>query len=311
MVVAGLGIAGVGYLLYLLLPIMISLASNVLYLILMLFGIGILGYILTSKKFWNTFKVAYFVVMRRITGFFINIDPIAILEEHIRDLKARADAMVNSINQVEGLKQKNIRRLEEVKDKIKTTRIEIKKYQEMGKKEFAEQKASLLVLYERSKIEREKRLENSEKWLAALRKLQQYAVISVDTNTEKVKLFKEEYEELKAQGKAFRSIKSAINGDPDMMENLERAVEIMETEMSMDLGEIESMINETTGIINQADMENAVMSEKAQAILDKYDREEGVFNKEHWEALPAAEGDAQPIVKRLSPEERKKTKYFD
>jgi phage pi2 protein 07 len=314
MVVAGLGIAGAGYLLYLLLPIMISLASNVLYLILMLFGIGILGYILTSKKFWNTFKVAYFIIMRRITGFFIKIDPVAILEDYIRDLQKRIREVSDNINQVRGLIKKNERKLNEVTDKRNNTILEIKHYRQSGQNAFAQQKEGLLVLYEKSVKDRTARLETSKKWLEALTKLQQYATFSVTINEEKVKLFKDEYEELKAQGKAFRSIKSALNGDPDMMENFETAVEIMENEISMNLGEIEDMIDETNGLLGQADMENAVISDKATAILQKYDNQEGIFNENRWKGLP--EPEAQPI-QRLSNEELSKRdakgrkSYFD
>lgn len=312
MVVAGLGIAGAGYLLWLLLPIMISLASNVLYLILMLFGIGILGYILTSKKFWNTFKIAYFIVMRRITGFFIKIDPVAILEDYIRDLQKRIREVQENINQVRGLIKKNERKLKEVTDKRDNTILEIKQYRQRGQTAFAQQKEGLLVLYEKSVTDRTARLETSKKWLDALTKLQQYATFSVTINEEKVKLFKDEYEELKAQGKAFRSIKSALNGDPDMMENFETAIEIMENEISTNLGEIEDMIDETNGLLGQADMENAVISEKASAILQKYDNQEGIFNENRWKGLPEAEIEAEAqLVKRLSPEELKKRSYFD
>ena len=312
MVVAGLGIAGAGYLLYLLLPIMISLASNVLYLILMLFGIGILGYILTSKKFWNTFKVAYFIIMRRITGFFIKIDPVAILEDYIKDLQKRIREVSNNIEQVRGLIKKNERKLNEVTEKRNNAILEIKHYRQSGQVAFAQQKEGLLVLYEKSVQDRTARLETSKKWLKALTKLQQYATFSVTINEEKVKLFKDEYEELKAQGKAFRSIKSALNGDPDMMENFETAVEIMENEISMNLGEIEDMIDETNGLLGQADMENAVISDKATAILQKYDNQEGIFNENRWKGLP--EPEAQPI-QRLSNEELSKRdakkSYFD
>lgn len=311
MVVAGLGIAGGCVLLYKLLPFMLALASNTLYLILMLFGIGILGYILTSKKFWNTFKVAYFVIMRRITGFFINIDPVAILEEYIRDLQKRIREVSDNINQVRGLIKKNERKLSEVTEKRNNTILEIKQYRQKGQTAFAQQKEGLLVLYEKSVQDRTARLETSKKWLEALTKLQQYATFSVTINEEKVKLFKDEYEELKAQGKAFRSIKSALNGDPDMMENFETAVEIMENEISMNLGEIEDMIDETNGLLGQADMENAVISDKATAILQKYDNQEGIFDENRWKGLP--EPEPQP-VKRLNNSELKqvgKKSYFD
>lgn len=313
MVVAGLGIAGGCVLLYKLLPYMLTLASNTLYLILMLFGIGILGYILTSKKFWNTFKIAYFIIMRRITGFFIKIDPVAILEDYIRDLQKRIREVADNINLVRSLIKKNERKLKEVTQKRDDTILEIKQYRQRGQTAFAQQKEGLLVLYEKSVTDRTARLETSKKWLAALEKLQSYATFSVTINQEKVRLFKDEYEELKAQGKAFRSIKAALNGDPDMMENFETAVEIMEDEISMNLGEIEDMIDETNGLLGQADMENAVLSEKAQAILQKYDSNQGIFNEEHWKGLPEPEKVAQPVT-RLSNSEvygEKKKSYFD
>ena len=315
MVVAGLGIAGGCVLLYKLLPYMLTLASNTLYLILMLFGIGILGYILTSKKFWNTFKVAYFVIMRRITGFFINIDPVAILEEYIKDLQKRIKEVADNITQVKGLIQKNQRKLDELKKKVAETEMEVELYDQKGQKAFADQKKGLLVMYVESYKNREERLQKSKKWLEALEKLQSYATFSVTINQEKVKLFKDEYEELKAQGKAFRSIKSALNGDPDMMENFETAVEIMENEISMNLGEIEDMMDATNGLLGQADMENAKISKKAEAILDQFDKKKGIFSEDRWNPakLPEPEPEAQPVT-RLSNSEvygEKKKSYFD
>ena len=309
MVVAGLGIAGAGYLLYLLLPFMISLASNVLYLILMLFGIGILGYILTNKKFWSTFKLVYFTIMRRITGFFIKIDPVAILEDYIRDLKKRIKEVDDNITQVRGLIKKNSRKLVEVTEKRDNTVLECKMYRKSGQISFAQQKEGLLVLYEKSVADRTARLETSKKWLDALTKLQQYATFSVTINEEKVKLFKDEYEELKAQGKAFRSIKSALAGDPDMMENFETAIEIMENEISGNIGEIESMIDETNGLLGQADMENAVISAKATAILQKYENNEGIFDENNWN--PNRELKAIPVMRNLEGPDDQTSKYFE
>lgn len=309
MVVAGLGIAGAGYLLYLLLPFMISLASNVLYLILMLFGIGILGYILTNKKFWSTFKLVYFTIMRRITGFFIKIDPVAILEDYIRDLKKRIKEVDDNITQVRGLIKKNSRKLVEVTEKRDNTVLECKMYRKSGQISFAQQKEGLLVLYEKSVADRTARLETSKKWLDALTKLQQYATFSVTINEEKVKLFKDEYEELKAQGKAFRSIKSALAGDPDMMENFEAAIEIMENEISGNIGEIESMIDETNGLLGQADMENAVISAKATAILQKYENNEGIFDENNWN--PNRELKAIPVMRNLEGPDDQTSKYFE
>ena len=247
--------------------------------------------------------------MRRITGFFIKIDPVAILEDYIRDLKKRIKEVDDNITQVRGLIKKNSRKLVEVTEKRDNTVLECKMYRKSGQISFAQQKEGLLVLYEKSVADRTARLETSKKWLDALTKLQQYATFSVTINEEKVKLFKDEYEELKAQGKAFRSIKSALAGDPDMMENFETAIEIMENEISGNIGEIESMIDETNGLLGQADMENAVISAKAAAILQKYENNEGIFDENNWN--PNRELKTIPVMKNLEGPDDQTSKYFE
>ena len=286
MICAGLAVGGGLFLLWHLLPIMITLASNVLYLILMLLAIGILGYILTSKKFWHTFGLAYFIIMRKITGFFIKIDPVAILEDYIKDLQKRIKEVDENVTKVRGLIKKNERRVSETKDKLDEALSKKKRYEKMGQGSFAAQTNGLIVMYEKALKERTQRLSTSKKWLEALVKLQQYATFNVGLNQEKVQLMKEEYEEIKQTGKTFRSIKSALNGDPDIMSDFEMACEIMENEITFNLGEIEGMIDETNGILSQADADNAAMSDKANLILAKYEQQEGIFSEAHWKSLP-------------------------
>ena len=168
MICAGLAVGGGLFLLWHLLPIMITLASNVLYLILMLLAIGILGYILTSKKFWHTFGLAYFIIMRKITGFFIKIDPVAILEDYIKDLQKRIKEVDENVTKVRGLIKKNERRVSETKDKLDEALSKKKRYEKMGQASFAAQTNGLIVMYEKALKERTQRLSTSKKWLEAL-----------------------------------------------------------------------------------------------------------------------------------------------
>jgi hypothetical protein len=72
------------------------------------------------------------------------------------------------------------------------------------------------------------------------------------------------------------------------------AMSIMEQQMSENIGEVEDMLRATTGLLKEADIENSVNSEKANAILAKYENKEGVFNENSWKALPEKGG--EPII---------------
>lgn len=285
MIFAGVATAGGLMLLWHLLPILITLASNVLYLILILAAIGILGYILTSKRFWHTFGTAYFIIMRKITGFFISIDPVAILDEYVKDLEKKIERADKAIKDFRGLTEKNRRRLQETKEKLADNLAKKKYYEQRGEHVFAAQVNSLIVLHENAKKNREERLETSEKWLKALSEVKKNARFSVDVTKEKIQIFKEEYEEIKAAGKATRSLKAAFSGDPDIMEDFEMAVEIMETQISADLGEISEMMDATDGMLAQADLDNAVVDARATEILNKYDQKSGIFDENRFKAL--------------------------
>ncbi|NJK85694.1 MAG: hypothetical protein HC906_06740 [Bacteroidales bacterium] len=69
-------IAGGGYLLYKALPFLISLTQNILHLSFLLLGLGALIYIVLDPKIRNLIFYLYKSFVRKITGIFIQIDPI-------------------------------------------------------------------------------------------------------------------------------------------------------------------------------------------------------------------------------------------
>jgi hypothetical protein len=98
---AGLAIAG-GYLFYKMLPTLISLAENTLYLGLILAGIGALLFVLLDPKARNLVWYMYKSFMRWLTGIFVQIDPIGILKSYIEDLENNLKNMNQQIGKLRG-----------------------------------------------------------------------------------------------------------------------------------------------------------------------------------------------------------------
>lgn len=294
-----------------LLPILTAIAWNfVSFTIAVFLGIFLVS-LLFSKKFWNTLSTGYLIIMHKILYALVSADPVSILNDYIHKLELQIANVESAMKNFRGLIEMNKRRLKEVEEKIADTIAKKKSYEKRGETVFVAQLDQLLVMYETSRKNRAERLETSEKWMEALEKVRQYATFSVGTNKEKIKIFKEQYEEAKQAAKAARGLKKAVNGDPELTKNFNVAMEVMEQQMSANIGEVEDMLQATTGLLREAELENGVANEKANAILEKYERGEGLFSKDTWNALP--EGQERILITMPAQQEQKpkKGRYFN
>lgn len=312
----GIAVLGGGALIFgfiKLLPVLTAIAWNfVSFTIAAFIGVSLIA-ILTSKKFWNVLSTGYLIAMHKILYSLVSSDPIAILNDYIHKLEIQIEDVEKAMKQFRGLIELNKRRLSEVEDKIADNIAKKKYYEKHGETAFVAQVDQLLVMYEQTKKGREERLATSEKWMDALEKVRRFAQFSVGTHKEKIQLFKEQYEEAKQAAKAARGLKRAVHGDPELSQNFNTAMEIMEQQMSANIGEVEDMLQATTGLLREADLENGVANEKANAILAKYERGEGLFSEDTWKALP--EGQERVLItmpaQNAEQQKPKRGRYFN
>ena len=304
--IAILGASALGFGFIKLLPVLAGLAWNLASFIVAIFVCVSLILLLTSKKFWSTLSTGYLIVMHKILYSIVSPDPIAILNEYINKLERQIYNVDRAISNFRGLIEQNKRRLKETENSLQENLAKKKIYEKKGETAFVAQIDQLIIMYEQTKKNRQDRLDSSIKWLEALDKVRTYAKFSVNTNKEKIKIFKEQYQEAKEAAKAARSLKDAVHGNPDLVGNFELAMSIMEQQMSSNIGEVEDMLQATTGLLREADLENGVANEKANAILAKYEKNEGMFNEKSWRALPSGEKEVGELI-TIIPEEVKPT----
>ena len=107
MIVAGLAIGGGCIILYKILPFLISLTTNLLTLTLLVGVLAGIGFLVTNKRFRQTCSMMYFMIMRKITGLIIEIDPIAIVENKVKEMKKKILDIERQMGSLNGLnKQK-------------------------------------------------------------------------------------------------------------------------------------------------------------------------------------------------------------
>ena len=280
MIVAGLAVGGGCIVLYKILPFLISLTTNLLTLTLLVLALAGIGFLITNKRFRQTCSMLYFMVMRKITGLIIEIDPIAIVENKVKEMKKKILDIERQMGSLNGLNKQNERKIEEKKRQLQHEIDLLNEYNKNNKRAeagVAERQAVRL----QSAIERQiKRLEDSKKWYEILKSLKHAAELTVLDTENEVNDRKEEFESIKAQHKAFSSIMSIMKGDPDQMEDFTRAMDFMAYDITQKLGEMSNVIDETGGLLSQFAIEEGVASKRADELLKKYESHgiEGLFS---------------------------------
>lgn len=277
-VLVGLG-AGFLVFLYKILPYLIELAENTLYFGILLLIIGLIIFLLFDKKFRRVLSVGYFILMRKITSLFVNLDPIAIIERRLGMMENSIQKMNQSMGRLLG----QIRKLE---GSIDSKKEEMEKLLQRAQVYRAKGNRDAAVIDERQIARLEKYinkllglLKDSKRWYESLDKLSQMAKLTVLDTRNEVNMQKEEYEMAKSQHKLFKSVMSVMEGDPDELALFNEALEAMRTDIEMKLGEMERVISSTGGLIDQFEADNEVASFKGSELIDKYNELgiEGIF----------------------------------
>ena len=281
LIVASAGACGGIILLYKILPFLITLTENLWYLAILAGGLIGLGLLISNKSFRKTFSMGYFLLMRKITGIFIEINPIAILKQSVYEIKQKIKEIEIQMNKVSGLIRKNQTRLEEKKKAFEETILKLKEYKKQGKFDYATVYQRQADRLEEAIKKSAKRLEDSKMWYEVLKKLKSRAdLVVLDTENE-VNEKEEEYESIKAQHTAYKSIKSIFKGEPDEMDIFARTMEYIETDIAMRLGEMNEIMDGTSALLDDIDIEDGVTAAKAAEILRLYDEGglDAIFNK--------------------------------
>lgn len=280
LIVAGCAVASCAILLYKILPFLITMTTNILTLGMLVAVLAGIAFLISDKRFRKTVSMVYFLIMRKITGLIIEIDPIAIVEAKVKEMKEKIMVIEKQMGNIKGLITQNQRRVDDKKSELEKQLGMLKQYEQRNMMDRAKITERQVVRLQGAVERQTKRLEDSKKWMEILKQLKERAdLVVVDTENE-VNDRKEEYESIKAQHKAFSSIMSILKGNPDDLEDFTHAMDFMAYDISMRLGEMSNVIDETGGLLSQISVEDGVTSEKAAELLRKYENEgiDGLFS---------------------------------
>lgn len=230
-----------------------------------------LTYMILDPKVRRIVSELYFMLVRKLMGIVIEMDPIAIVKHHVERMKDKIRDIQKNMGSLEGLIKESERHLSDKKKQIEHDAIAIKKCREDNKITEAQ-------VYERNVtrlhglIQRqEKRIEDARKWYKILSDLKYEAQLTVKDTENEIEARVEEWNMIKKQHKVFTSVMSILN-DNDQFNTFSEAMNYMSFDITQKLGEMESIINETGNIMQRINLENSITSDKASELMEKYDK---------------------------------------
>lgn len=279
MVVAGLGIAGAGFLLYKALPYMIAMTTNIITLILLLVALFLIVSLLLDRRFRRAFSNCYFLIMRKITGLFVEVDPIGIVEKRVSSLRKKAVEIRKNMSALNSFNLMLERNIKKKKDELERQLILLKDAKETVEKDSISLYEKQVVRLRSSITRSQERYDESVKWYRILSKLNQEVYVTIRDCENEVNDRKEEYNIVKAQHQAFRNIMYVLKGDGFDSEEYELAMEHMAYDITKRIGEMDEVISETGGIVTQITLENHAMRHRADDILKVFEEKgiDGLF----------------------------------
>jgi len=266
-------------------PSLIELAENVWYLAAMCGGLFVVGYMLLDKRVRTLIWYFYKSMIRKATGIFIQLDPIAIIEGFLEDLRDKMKTMENQIGSLKGQIRKIKNKIEEKNDKVNYYRnmaLAARNKGDNAQMNLNNRKA------EREKLAAEKfdvLALKTEKLYTILDKMKRYSGIMVEDVAHEVEMKKEEREIIRTSHSVMKSAVNIINGNSDRKVIFDQAMEFIADDIGMRIGEMERFMDVSADFMNNMDLENAMYEEQGLKALDEWaDRVDEKFDANNYES---------------------------
>ena len=296
-VLLGLLIGG-GMLLYNLLPTLIALAQNTLYLGGMLIALGAVIYILLDPQARNLIWYSYKSAMRWITGLFVKIDPISALKSYLSDIEKSLMKLSKQIGALRG-------QMRLLKGTMDGNAVEIENNLQLADKARKQGDDKNLTLAARKAArlqEANAKYDNlygkMDVLYRILTRMYENAEIVLEDTRDQIYIKEQEYLAIKAGHGAIQSAQSVLKGNSDQRALFDRALEQMADEMGAKVGEMERFMDTSRRLMDSIDLQKGEFEEEGLRMLEQWGQSSlllrGKTDEQHAQAPPGLDLNQKP-----------------
>jgi predicted nucleic acid-binding Zn-ribbon protein len=265
---AGLGIlAAIGYYV---LPILTSIVWNTLNFGIALACLGIFLYCVTHRKFRLSLFYLYEILMKKLVGVVIELDPFIIAEDYINDMQEEREKLYKQATDVDAQKEK-------LHAKIKEKESEISKL--MSKAQVAKEKNMMPELGNATR--QIGRLNEYIKQLSPihdnlyrigdyLTKIHKNSAYLIEDAKNELELKKDLYKSVTSGNKALTSALKIFKGDPEKKLMVEQSMEFLKEDIASKLANMKKAISYSSDFMKSIDLDNATYEKEGLKMLDTF-----------------------------------------
>lgn len=273
MLFTGLLGAGALYGLYKVLPYLITIVENTLYLGVLLAALGVIIYMILDPKMRSLIFYMYKSFMRWITGLFIQIDPIGILKSYVDDLKDNLKKMNKQIAVLKGQMRRLQQIMEDNKRSINNNLKLASAAKEKDNKGIMILKSRKAGRLQESNMKLDELYKKMEILYRVLTKMYENSEILLEDIEDQVMVKEQERKAIRASHSAMKSAMNIIAGNSDKKEMFDRALEAIADDVSMKIGEMERFMEMSNSFMDSIDLQNGIFEEEGLELLDKWEKE--------------------------------------
>ncbi len=271
--VLGIGLLGYGvYLFAKILPWLITLAENTLYLGGLVAAIFAALYVISDPRFRNIIWNLYKLGMRYLTGLVIDLDPINVLKNYIETRKQKLVELNEGVKMLAGQKRKLAQIISERSSQ---------QDHNFSMASAAKRKGDDLV--QMTETRKAMRLGDStarlqgmlgmvDKHHKLLVKVRDVCTVAIEDLEDEVRVKSEEFEAIKTTHGAISRAMSILKGGDDMTEMYNETMERMLSQSAQRMGDIDEFMDWSTDVIKKFDLQNSAFDEAGLAKLNEFEQ---------------------------------------
>ncbi|MBL0741974.1 hypothetical protein [Chryseolinea lacunae] len=265
---AALGIfAAVGYYV---LPILTRIVWNTLNFGIALACLGVFLYCITHRKFRLSLFYFYEILMKKLVGVVIELDPFIIAEDYINDMQDEREKLYKQATDVDAQKEK-------IHAKISEKESEISKL--MTKAQVARERNMMPELGNATRQigrlnEYIKQLtpihENLSRIGDYLTKVHKNSAYLIEDARNELELKKDLYKSVTSGNRALTSALKIFKGDPEKKLMVEQSMEFLKEDIASKLANMKKAISYSSDFMKSIDLDNATYEKEGLKMLDQF-----------------------------------------
>ena len=251
----------------------VGFLSTTIGLVVSILTLGVIIFMALDPKMRALVGYMYKSLMRWITGIFIEIDPIAILNSYVEELKGNLRKMNRQISQLRGqmhkLKEIILNNKKEITTNLSLAN-EAKKSNQKNQMILKSRKAGRL---KDSNVKLEDLYRKMEVLYRVLGKMYENSEILAEDIEDQVMVKEQERKAIRASNSAMKSAISVIKGDADKRAIFDQALEAVADDVSQKVGEMERFMEMSENFMQSIDLQNGIFEEEGLKMLEKWEAE--------------------------------------